>query len=108
MAGILPIRRETPNNGYFNFCTSCHMNIISKECVKCPKGKPYHRLCLLQRNINQHVNEEMDYNYPVYSVKMEGVNEETQNELFKQTYAPLLFHKKSVRLFSMSDDEFYL
>lgn len=50
----------------------------------------------------------MDYNYPVYSVKMEGVNEETQNELFKQTYAPLLFHKKSVRLFSMSDDEFYL
>ena len=41
----------------FNFCTSCHMNIISKECVKCPKGKPYHRLCLLQRNIYQHVNE---------------------------------------------------
>ena len=33
------------------------MNIISKECVKCPKGKPYHRLCLLQRNINQHVTE---------------------------------------------------
>ena len=51
---------------------------------------------------------EMDYSYPVYSVKMEGVNEETQNELLKQTYAPLLFHKKSVRLFSMSDDEFYL
>lgn len=51
---------------------------------------------------------EMDYNYPVYSVKMEGVNEETQNELLKQTYAPLLFLRKSVRLFSMSDDEFYL
>lgn len=50
----------------------------------------------------------MDYNYPVYSVKMEGVNEETQNELLKQTYAPLLFLRKSVRLFSMSDDEFYL
>ena len=51
---------------------------------------------------------EMDYSYPVCSVKMEGVNEETQNELLKQTYAPLLFHRKSVRLFSMSDDEFYL